>query len=76
MARKRRTLKGLDYQSPAYWEKLLREEGLSMEAGTSRRLTYVGTSTTLESIEAEVVTGSESKQWKKQVSNQKEDSGS
>jgi hypothetical protein len=71
MARKRRALKGLDYQSPEYWEKLLREDGLSMEAGTSRRLTYVGSSKTLESIEAEVVTGVESKKWNKQVSHQK-----
>jgi hypothetical protein len=48
MARKRKTLRKMDYQSPEYWEKLLREEGLSMEAGTSRRVTYVGDSSTLE----------------------------
>ena len=48
MARKRAKLGKLDYQSKGYWERLLREEGLSMEAGTSRRGTYVGDSSTLE----------------------------
>lgn len=50
MARKRERLKELDYQSPRYWDKLLCEEGLSMERGTSRRVTYVGDSSTLEMI--------------------------
>lgn len=50
MARKRKDLSDLDYQSQEYWNRLLAQEGLSMEAGTSRRLTYVGDSMTLESI--------------------------
>ncbi len=50
MARKREKLRDLDYQTPEYWDRLLREEGLSMEAGTSRRITYVGDSNTLEAI--------------------------
>lgn len=50
MARKRKALKDLDYQRSAYWERLLRMDGLSMEAGTTRRITYVGDSNTLERI--------------------------
>jgi hypothetical protein len=50
MARKREKLKGLDYQSEKYWEALLCADGLSMEAGTSRRVTYVGDSMTLEYV--------------------------
>lgn len=50
MARKRRALKDLNYQTPSYWERLLRYEGLSMEAGTTRRITYVGDSNTLDRI--------------------------
>ena len=59
MARKRTGLRDLNYQSPEYWERLLREEGLSMERGTSRRLTYVGGTKTLESIESAIVTGTD-----------------
>lgn len=50
MARKRTKLKRLDYQSPEYWERLLRSEGLSMKAGTTRRIVYVGDATVLDSI--------------------------
>jgi hypothetical protein len=50
VARKRKALKDLDYQRSAYWERLLRMDGLSMEAGTSRRVTYVGDSNTLDMI--------------------------
>jgi hypothetical protein len=51
MARKRKGLQGLDYQSKEYWSKLLTKEGLSMERGRSARLTYMGDSSTLESVE-------------------------
>lgn len=50
MARKRKALRPIDYQSKEYWNRLLAEEGLSMEAGTSRRLTYVGDSQVLDKI--------------------------
>lgn len=50
MARKRKALRPVDYQSKEYWNRLLAEEGLSMEAGTSRRLTYVGDSQVLDKI--------------------------
>lgn len=33
---------------PVYWEKRLAKEGLSMEAGTSRRITFVGGTQSLE----------------------------
>ena len=56
MARKRKKLEALDYQSKEYWSKLLTLEGLSMERGTSRRLTYVGGSSVAESIEGEKFT--------------------
>lgn len=36
--------------SPEYWEKRLAKEGLSMEAGTSRRLTFVGGTQSLEKM--------------------------
>lgn len=74
MARKRESLRGLDYNSPAYWEKLLREDGLSMERGTSRRLTYVGGSNTLESIEAAIVSGTDDSTKAKDVTYRKNDS--
>lgn len=50
MARKRKQLQSLDYESSEYWNRLLAQDGLSMEAGTSRRLTYVGDSNVLERI--------------------------
>lgn len=74
MARKREGLRDLDYQSPKYWEKLLREEGLSMERGTSRRLTYVGGTKTLESIEAAIVSGTDDGQKAKEVTYRNPDS--
>lgn len=43
MARKRKALQKVDYQSKEYWNRLLAEEGLSMERGKHpRRLVYVG----------------------------------
>ena len=53
MARKRKKLKHLDYESSAYWDNLLRLEGLSMEKGLNAKLTYLGGSSTLESIDGE-----------------------
>jgi hypothetical protein len=67
MARKRKKLKGLDYQSAEYWNRLLIEEGLSMEAGTSRRITYVGDSNVLDRIAGEANTGSRDSSFAKDV---------
>ena len=51
MARKREKLKGLDYQSAEYWNRLLAEEKMSMEQGVHPSLIYVGDSGRLEDIE-------------------------
>ena len=40
MARKRKKLKHLDYQSREYWNRLLAEEGLSMSQGEHPKLIY------------------------------------
>ncbi|PWT75563.1 MAG: hypothetical protein C5B59_08775 [Bacteroidetes bacterium] len=50
MARKRKNLEHLDYNSKEYWEKLLMEEHLSMKRGTTSKLSYVGSSTELEIV--------------------------
>ena len=72
MARKRENLKELDYQSQEYWNRLLAEDGLSMEAGTSRRITYVGDSNTLERIAGGEETGTNDASQAKDVTYQKE----
>ncbi len=56
MARKRKKLQDLEYNSQSYWEKLLTLDGLSMERGRSDRLSYVGNGAELESIEGELGT--------------------
>lgn len=53
MARKRKELKDLDYNSKAYWNKLLTMDDLSMARGRHDNLTYVGDAATLDSIEGE-----------------------
>lgn len=51
MARKRKKLKDLDYESPEYWNRLLAEEGLTMEQGNNPKLVYVGSSDDLSVVE-------------------------
>lgn len=46
----RKKVKKADRTSPDYWEKRLAKEGLSMEAGTSRRMTFVGGTQSLEKM--------------------------
>lgn len=46
----RKRVKKADRNSPEYWEKRLAKEGFSMEAGTSRRLTFVGGTQSLEKM--------------------------
>jgi hypothetical protein len=54
MARKREKLKGLDYSSREYWNRLLAEEGMSMSAGLNlHRLVYTGDSQSLDKIQEE-----------------------
>lgn len=67
MARKRKDLAALDYHSQEYWDRLLAQDGFSMEAGTSRRLTYVGDSTTLEKIAGGEETGTNDSSRAKEV---------
>jgi hypothetical protein len=43
-------VKKADRNSPEWWEQRLAKEGLSMEAGTSRRLTFVGGTQSLEKM--------------------------
>jgi hypothetical protein len=57
MARKRKALRKIDYKSPEYWNRLLASEGLSMERGTSRRVTYVGGTQTLDAISGHQIMG-------------------
>jgi hypothetical protein len=51
MARKRKKLKVLDYNSPEYWNLLLEQEGLTMSQGRDPRLIYDGDASALESLE-------------------------
>lgn len=46
----RKRVKKADRNSPEWWEQRLAKEGLSMEAGTSRRLTFVGGTQSLEKM--------------------------
>jgi hypothetical protein len=51
MARKRQKLKGLDYTSREYWNRLLSMEGLAVDAGRDPRLIPIGNSNELETLE-------------------------
>lgn len=53
MARKRRKLAGLEYDSLEYWNRLLAMDGLSLSAGLDRHLVYVGTSGNLDKTQEE-----------------------
>ena len=53
MARKRRKLAGLEYDSPEYWNRLLAMDGLSLSAGLDRHIVYVGTSGNLDKTQEE-----------------------
>lgn len=62
MARKdryRKDLRGTDPQSAEYWEEILRRDGLTMRAGESKRLSYVGNSNDLQDIQEKVLGGTE-----------------
>ncbi len=51
MARKRKKLNHLDYNSRAYWEGVLRQENLPMSRGRHNKLVYVGGTEELVFIE-------------------------
>jgi hypothetical protein len=51
MARKRKNLKHLDYQSEEYWNRLLAEEGLAVDTGRHPKLVLVGGSSELVVVE-------------------------
>ena len=52
MARKRKGLEHLSYESQEYWNRVLAKEGLSMNRGYQpNKISYVGTSRNLEYIE-------------------------
>jgi hypothetical protein len=53
MARKRKKLRRLDYNSPEYWNRLLAQEGLTMRQGLHPKLSYQGSASDLEYIEGE-----------------------
>jgi len=50
-------LRKLDREDPRYWEELLRREGLTMDAGRSKKLFYVGNSMNLDRIEQKINEG-------------------
>jgi len=51
MARKRKSLKTLDYNSGEYWNRLLVQEGLDVDSGRDPRLIPIGGSRELEALE-------------------------
>ena len=50
VARKRMKLRGLDYELPEYWNRLLNQDGLSVNRGRSKRLLYVGGSAEVSTL--------------------------
>lgn len=48
----KKDLRTLPEESPEYWNEVLRREGLSMSAGSDRRLIHVGDGGQLERVEA------------------------
>jgi hypothetical protein len=53
MARKQKRVE----DSPEHWEKVLREAGLSMERGRSKRISYVGGTAILDSLHGAQMAG-------------------
>jgi len=56
MARKREALKHLDYNSKEYWNRLLAEDGLSVDQGKSKKLLYIGGANEVENLEGSLRT--------------------
>ena len=52
-------LRTLSPEDPAYWEELLRREGLTEDAGRDHRLEYVGNSKSIQALEEKIVSGRE-----------------
>ena len=53
MARKRKKLKNIEYNSKEYWNKLLAQDGLSMSQGLDPRQIYVGDSAAIDIVQEE-----------------------
>ena len=49
--KKTKDLRGANPKAAAYWEELLRRQGLQMAAGRHEKLSYVGASSHLETID-------------------------
>jgi hypothetical protein len=49
--KKTKDLRGVNPDASSYWEELLRREGLQMAAGRNEKLSYVGASSHLETID-------------------------
>jgi len=56
MARKRKKLQELDYGSQEYWNRLLSQDGLSVNRGKSEKLLYVGGTTEVDRLRGSVET--------------------
>jgi len=52
MARKRKKLQGLGYESTEYWNRLLAQEGMTLDQGLDPRLVYGGGGTDMETLDA------------------------
>jgi hypothetical protein len=48
--KKVKDLRGEDPESQSYWDEILRRKGLSMSAGRNEKLSYVGDSSHLETV--------------------------
>lgn len=57
VARKRKNLRDLDYETKEYWDALLREEGLSMDRGRHKKLSYVGAGSSVEYLHGVITDG-------------------
>lgn len=58
MARKRKKLNKLAYNSQEYWNRLLSQDGLSLDMGLSNKLLYVGSGSDLERLAGFISTDS------------------
>jgi hypothetical protein len=54
MARKRKNLQHLEYNSQEYWNRLLAQEGLSVDKGKDPRLVYIGGSNEVDLLQEEL----------------------
>lgn len=53
-------LRGISPETNEYWEELLRRDGLTMDAGRHKAISYVGDTNNLQNIQEKIVAGTES----------------